>query len=313
MNRIVFKIVCLCKSRVSNAYLTVCKRKREKDDFLSFFSHEIELASIKSSTKRNHFTTWNLLQTFQSSIAFAELTFDFLTRFDYFMQNQGLHTNTIAKHMKQLKRYVNLAVHKGYISWEQYPFRHYKIKAVDSHHTFLMPDELYKLEKLELAGKHLNLQKTLDAFLFCCYTGMRYSDFTHLSYSNLKEGNWLEYTSVKTGACVRLPLSLLFHGKPMCILEKYRIDLNSFFCLKDNSNVNKELNRIARLAGLHTTVTFHTARHTNATLLIYIGVNITTVQKLLGHKSIKTTQLYSAILDQTIVHDLGKCFTGKID
>lgn len=53
--------------------------------------------------------------------------------------------------------------------------------------------------------------------------------------------------------------------------------------------------------------------HTNATLLIYIGVNITTVQKLLGHKSIKTTQLYSAILDQTIVHDLGKCFTGKID
>ena len=49
---------------------------------------------------------------------------------------------------------------------------------------------------------------------------------------------------------------------------------------------------------------FHTARHTNATLLIYSGVNITTVQKLLGHKSVKTTQIYASIMDQTIIHDL---------
>ena len=51
---------------------------------------------------------------------------------------------------------------------------------------------------------------------------------------------------------------------------------------------------------------FHTARHTNATLLIYNGVNITTVQKLLGHKSVKTTQVYTNVMDMTIVHDLEK-------
>ena len=53
-------------------------------------------------------------------------------------------------------------------------------------------------------------------------------------------------------------------------------------------------------------ITFHTARHTNATLLIYNGVNITTVQKLLGHKSVKTTQVYTNVMDMTIVHDLEK-------
>lgn len=53
-------------------------------------------------------------------------------------------------------------------------------------------------------------------------------------------------------------------------------------------------------------ISFHTARHTNATLLIYNGVNITTVQKLLGHKSVKTTQVYTNIMDMTIVHDLEK-------
>lgn len=50
----------------------------------------------------------------------------------------------------------------------------------------------------------------------------------------------------------------------------------------------------------------HVARHTNATLLIYNGVNITTVQKLLGHKSVKTTQVYTNVMDMTIVHDLEK-------
>lgn len=56
--------------------------------------------------------------------------------------------------------------------------------------------------------------------------------------------------------------------------------------------MNKELIIISRLAGIHKKISFHTARHTNATLLIYNGVNITTVQKLLGHKSVKTTQVY---------------------
>lgn len=53
-------------------------------------------------------------------------------------------------------------------------------------------------------------------------------------------------------------------------------------------------------------IPFHFTRHTNATLLIYNGVNITTVQKLLGHKSVKTTQVYTNVMDMTIIHDLEK-------
>ena len=64
-------------------------------------------------------------------------------------------------------------------------------------------------------------------------------------------------------------------------------------CLKDNSNINKILKKIALQANLQKSISFHTARHTNATLLIYNGADITTVQKILGHKSIKTTQIYA--------------------
>jgi site-specific recombinase XerD len=77
--------------------------------------------------------------------------------------------------------------------------------------------------------------------------------------------------------------------------------------LKDNSNINKELDKIAHLAQLDKEISFHTARHTNASLLIYKGVNITTVQKLLGHKNVKTTQIYTHIMDSTIINDLEKC------
>ncbi|MEQ3026817.1 site-specific integrase [Bacteroides uniformis] len=153
------------------------------------------------------------------------------------------------------------------------------------------------------------LQKTLDAFLFCCYAGMRYSDFISLSPDNIvkiRQETWLIYKSIKTSTEVRLPLYLLFEGKGLVILDKYRDDLQSFFHLRDNSNVNKDLIVISRLAGLSKKISFHTARHTNATLLIYNGVNITTVQKLLGHKSVKTTQVYTNVMDMTIVHDLEK-------
>ena len=138
---------------------------------------------------------------------------------------------------------------------------------------------------------------------------MRYSDFTNLSKKNIVDINqetWLIYKSVKTGTEVRLPLYLLFAGKGIVILNKYRNNLEDFFRLRDNSNINKDLIIIAKLTGLSKKISFHTARHTNATLLIYNGVNITTVQKLLGHKSVKTTQVYTNIMDMTIVHDLEK-------
>lgn len=173
----------------------------------------------------------------------------------------------------------------------------------------MAPEELEKMETLQLTGRYIKYQKTLDAFLFCCYAGMRYSDFVNMKPENIVEMHqetWLIYKSIKTGTEVRLPLYLLFNGKGIQILNKYQANLQDFFHLRDNSNVNKELIIITRLAGLSKKVSFHTARHTNATLLIYNGVNITTVQKLLGHKSVKTTQIYTNVMDMTIISDLEK-------
>ena len=279
------------------------------DSFITFFRDEINNSSLKESTKQNHFTTLEILQEYKKQISFADLTFEFVSSFDYYLQMRGYHLNTIAKHMKHLKRYINVAINKEYMDIQKYAFRKYKIKSVEGKHTHLSPEELKKMEETRLESRFSKLQKTKDAFLFCCYAGLRYSDFVNLESANivkLHQETWLIYKSVKTNIEVRLPLYLLFNGKGIQILERYQDDLDDFFRLRDNSNINKELNTLAKLAGIEKRISFHTARHTNATLLIYSGANITTVQKLLGHKSIKTTQVYANIMDITIVHDLEK-------
>lgn len=283
--------------------------QENNSSFISFFRQEVMNSSLKDSTKRNHLSTLMLLQEFKKNITFSDLTFELISSFEYFLQLKGYHTNTIAKHMKLLKRHVNIAINKEYIEIQKYAFRKYKIKTIENKHTHLVPEELERLENLILSGRYVKLQKSLDAFLFCCYAGMRYSDFINLSSENFVDINqetWLIYKSVKTGTEVRLPLYLLFSGKGIAILNKYRDNLEDFFHLRDNSNVNKDLIIITRLAGLSKRISFHTARHTNATLLIYNGINITTVQKLLGHKSVKTTQVYTNVMDMTIIHDLEK-------
>ncbi|HJA87828.1 MAG TPA: tyrosine-type recombinase/integrase, partial [Candidatus Parabacteroides intestinavium] len=78
-----------------------------------------------------------------------------------------------------------------------------------------------------------------------------------------------------------------------------------------NSNVNKLLKVLARMARIDKRISFHTARHTFATLLLYRGAQITTVQRLLGHKSIRTTEIYSAIMDMTVIRDLKGVKRGR--
>lgn len=281
--------------------------------FLSFVKDDIISSQAKESTKRNRLTTYMLLSKFRSHIEFKDLNPRLVYDFERFLFENQFKTNTVAKHMKHFKAFVNSAINKGYIDLNDYPFRRYHIKMSETKHTFLLPEELEKLENMELAGRRQSLSQSLDAFLFCCYTGLRYSDFINLSEKNIvtiDKRPWLVFNTVKTGAEVKLPLTFLFEGKAWKLLRKHKGHLSDFFSIKPNSTVNKELIRIGRIAGIEKHFSFHSARHTNATLLIYRGANITTVQKLLGHRNVTTTQIYSEVMGSTIIKDLKKCAKG---
>lgn len=104
--------------------------QENNSSFISFFRQEVMNSSLKDSTKRNHLSTLMLLQEFKKNITFSDLTFELISSFEYFLQLKGYHTNTIAKHMKHLKRHVNIAINKEYIEIQKYAFRKYKIKTI---------------------------------------------------------------------------------------------------------------------------------------------------------------------------------------
>lgn len=137
----------------------VLSTSENKTAFIPFFRQEIANSTLKESTKRNHLSTLSLLQQFKKDVTFSDLTFEFISSFEYFLQSRGYHTNTIAKHMKHLKRHINVAINKDYMEIQKYAFRKYKIKTIENKHTHLSPEELEKLEKLSLAGRYI-IRKT---------------------------------------------------------------------------------------------------------------------------------------------------------
>ena len=283
--------------------------KVKKTSFINFCKEYISISRKRESTKKNLMTTVKVLNTFNPSTSFNNITYEYIMEFERFLFARKYKINTIIKHIKHLRSFYNEALNRRLITNNEDAFRRYKMLKGESKYTFLLPEELNKLESLPLIGKNRKMRHTLDAFLFCCYTGLRYSDFCSLKKEDfviVDNKMWLMYKSVKTEVETRLPLYLLFQGKAMAILNRYSCDIGSFFKINSNSSIDKELKRIKMLAGISTHISFHTARHTNATLLVYKGVNITTVQKLLGHKNIRTTQHYADILPQGIVNDLKK-------
>jgi len=277
--------------------------------FIPFCEQELKKLKLKKRTQENHTYTIRHLKKFSDGITFENVDFNFLQNFELYLIGEGLQTNTIFKHFSIIKRYVNLAIDKELFDLNKYPFRKFKPKRKETHRNYLTPEEIVKIESLVLPPEKKNLQLSLDKFLFAVYTGLRYSDMSALKSSDLKivDGKeWLHIEMQKTGEPLKIPISMLFDAKPLELFYKYASGAPSVFPHQDNYTVNKHLTDIAELARIDKTITYHVGRHTQATYLLYKGVPITTVQKLLGHKRLETTQIYGKVMDQTIVNELQK-------
>ncbi|MBF7093584.1 site-specific integrase [Flavobacterium sp. ALJ2] len=288
--------------------------------FTEFMELEIPLLQGEMGTKKSQLTTLRKLKEFKPTIYFEDLTFEFLHNFDLFLRKQiityknlppkKLEQSTISKHFKNIKRFVNLAINKDLMDIQKYPFRTFKIKQTESDKIFLTAQEIENIENLTLIGENIKYQTVKDLFMFSIYTGLRFSDVFSLEKKHIVSIEGKDYIvkkMQKTDTIVRIPIHMMFNGKPSEILNKYnQIGSFEYFKLLTNQHCNRHLKEIAKLAGIPISknVTFHTARHTNATYWLYKGVSITTVQKLLGHKKLATTQIYGHITDTIIENEL---------
>lgn len=228
---------------------------------------------------------------------------------------QGLHSfllgekkmgqNSSTKHLKFLKKLLNLAVSNSYISYN--PVNAYKVEREPVEIDYLDEEELRKVINFDTPIPRFERAK--DMFLFGCFTGLSYIDIKTLSSEHFeKDGTgriWIKKRRVKTGVLSRIPLLPI----AKLILDKYKGG-DKLLPIQDPADVNKYLKDIAILCNIKKRITFHTSRHTYATqTCISQGVPIETLSKLMGHCSIQTTQLYAKITNQKVNEDMKKLFT----
>ena len=299
-------------------------KKSEFLNFNEFFKIELENSNLAPATKKSHTSTLNRLNDFKKEIPFDSINFEFLHDFERFLRSdkcdvkyknqpqRKLCQNTIHKYFKNIKTYVNLAINKDLMHINAYPFRKFKVKKIESEKQYLTPAEIEKIENCILTKDLEKYQLAKDLFLFSVYTGLRYSDVMSLEISNIIHNNgetWIVKNAVKninsSEIPVKIPIETLFNGKAKEIIFKYyKLGNSNIFPNATNQHLNRCLKKIASESGINKSITFHSARHTTATYLLYKGANITTVQKILGHSKITTTQIYSHIMDNTILNDL---------
>jgi len=166
------------------------------------------------------------------------------------------------------------------------------IKQQDTQREFLTFEEIQTLN-----SAYCRYPEVKRAFLFACYTGLRYSDIFNLTWQNINKES-IDFRQQKTKTVEYLPLSptarkiLYSHNEGILNLPTRKI-----FQLPAKSTMNVTIREWRMKAGLTKNVTFHTSRHTFATLSLSQGIDLYTVSKLLGHKDIGTTQIYAKISD----------------
>lgn len=256
-----------CSGNLNNLTGPQITIRGKSDSLVEFMNKEIAIATVKESTKSLHRDTLSLLTDFSADIKLHEVTSEYLQKLEIYMREEcQLSINTIARHMKTLKRYINVARKKGIIT--AYPFLNYTIKTEQSHRDALTEKELEKLENYRDQLKEPN--ETLNAFLFSCYTGLRYSDICAFTKQNIRTINrkkWIVLRMIKTNKEVRIPLSTIFEGKALKLTKSIARSRGLLFHMENNQQTNRILKRIAKQVGIKK-ITFHIKRHSKLPLLL---------------------------------------------
>ncbi len=239
-----------------------------------------------------------------SDLSIREVNPIFLEKLYLYLRKEcGVQNNYAMKFMQRFQRVFNFARNSG-LNLPN-PFECFNVRFEKEKRTAITQEEVDLLWNKEFVSSRL--EQVRDVFIFSCYTGLSFADVAALTQANLQtgiDGNlWIMTSRQKTG----VPSNIRLLDIPKQILEKYegKQKDGKLLPLATNQKVNEYLKEIASLCGIEKKLTYHVSRHTFATTItLNNGVPLESVSKLLGHRSIKTTEIYAKVLDTKVGQDM---------
>jgi len=244
----------------------------------------------EGNTKKNWSNALNHFKRFTNGhIKFSDLSIEFCKGYRKYLLNQ-VSKNTACTYFSNLKAVLNNAVMKELVDRNNAAYVRNSAPNVEK--EFLRIEEIAELVKnLDHIG---DVQR---AFLFCCFTGLRISDIKELKWSNII-GDHLEFRQIKTQNLQRMKLPTI--SISILNIQRGNNDYSrQVFQLPGFVAMNRHLKKWLLRNNIYRHITFHCARHTFATMCLTKGIEVFIVMKLLGHKDIKHTLVYTKLIDKT--------------
>ncbi|HLO56455.1 MAG TPA: site-specific integrase [Saprospiraceae bacterium] len=236
-------------------------------------------------------------------IYLTDIKYSFGIEYEHYLKTElKLHQNTLVKYIQYLNRVLDYCVKYEWL--EKNVLFGYKCPVKETKREYLTQDELQRI--MEKVINIDRLREVRDIFVFCCHTGYAYKDAAELTPDHIGMGingrKWIYTSRQKTDNVSNVPLL----DQAMEIIEKYQnhpicVSKNRLLPMKSNQKLNSYLKELADICGITKPMTMHIARHTFATtVLLSNGVSMEATSKMLGHSSLKTTQIYGKILETRV-------------
>lgn len=243
----------------------------------------------------------------QKDIPIKDVTSGFTQDFEHYLRvSKNCATNTTVRYLRYLKNVMQYAIANKWTSDD--PFIGRRFKRTNAQREFLSEPELHAIMELNLSA-FPRLENVRDAFVFCCFTGLAFTDIKTLKRSDISTDSdgklWIRKPRNKTGELSVIPMLEI----PIKLMMKYANHptvqtTGVVLPVISNQRMNAYLAEVATLARVQKHLTTHIARHTFATMSLNNHVPIETISKMLGHTDIKTTLIYAKLQNNAIYEDM---------
>lgn len=280
-------------------------------NFMAWLRERINNRPLREGTRKGHLTTYKALERFGKFKTFDDVTLQHIYQFDLFIREEQTYTTkgkpiirsqaAIHNYHKRFKAYVSEAFRLGLI--KENPYERFQDKRGEkSDRPHLTEAQLKKLIRMREESTDAVMNKYLDFFLFQTFTGMAYSDAKSFDYEQhvvaIDGKDYIDGHRIKTGNEFVTPILPITRK----ILERNNFNME----ITSNQKYNQFLKGIGLALGCPFPLTTHIARHTFAcTVALGQGISKEVLQIMMGHTSIKTTEIYAKLPMQYVSQNIG--------